>query len=131
MIRRPPRSTLFPYTTLFRSVSVERVLSGAGLNNIYQFIVSRVSSKEPEWLTREFQEHDPAAVIAKNALQKKSPACEEALDLFVEIYGAVAGNLALQVMATGGVYIGGGMAPKILPKIKEGKFVESFLSKGR
>lgn len=115
----------------FKRVSVERVLSGSGLYHIYQFINFREAGKEPEWLQNEFKEHDPAAVIAKNALQRKFSACEKALNLFVNIYGAVAGNLALQVMATGGVFIGGGMAPKILPIIQDGGFMKSFLSKGR
>ncbi|MEC7641313.1 MAG: glucokinase [Nitrospinota bacterium] len=111
----------------YKRVSVERVLSGYGLFHIYQFINSYHSFKEPDWLTKEFGEKDPAAVITGNIA--KSPACEKALNLFISIYGAVSGSLALQMLA--GVYLGGGIAPKIISKLKEGDFMEAFLAKGR
>ncbi|MFQ5716230.1 MAG: glucokinase [Nitrospinales bacterium] len=109
----------------YERVSVERVLSGAGLFHIYQFIVERFALRETELP----QDRDPAETIASCALAKQSPACEKALDLFVSIYGAVAGNMALQLLA--GIYVGGGIAPKVISKIKEGFFMESFLAKGR
>ena len=116
----------------FGHVSYERVLSGAGLFNIYQFL--RDSGRfgaEPGWLAARLSGEDPAAVIAEAARRKKSRLCAEALELFASIYGAAAGNLALQVMATGGVYIGGGIAPKITWKLKDGAFMKAFKDKGR
>lgn len=110
-------------------VSIERVLSGYGLSHIYRFIVQSGSLDEPGWLKRDLREQDAPAVIAQNALLKKSSACEKALDLFVSIFGAVAGNVALQALA--GIYLGGGIAPKIIAKLKEGAFMEAFLAKGR
>ena len=69
--------------------------------------------------------------ITRNALAAKSPLCEHALDIFVDVYGAEAGNLALKVMATGGVYVGGGIAPRILPRLRGPAFVKAFVAKGR
>ena len=86
---------------------------------------------EPDWLTEEFGQCDPASVISRNGLSKKFKPCEEALKLFVAVYGAVAGNLALQVMARGGVVIGGGIAPEILPLLKSDLFPEAFHDKGK
>lgn len=113
----------------FERVSNERLLSGAGLFDIYQFIVQHHALDEPQWLKKEFQADDPPSVVSLNALRKKSPACEKALDLFVSLYGAVAGNMALQILA--GIYVGGGIAPKIISKLKEDIFMEAFLAKGR
>lgn len=113
-------------------VSCERVLSGPGFKNIYDFLKStgRFGS-EPAWLTEEMQKMDPSAAITKAGLAKKSDLCVKTLDLFVSLYGAEAGNLALKAMATGGVYIGGGIAPKILDKLKGGTFMQAFFAKGR
>ena len=111
--------------------SIERVLSGPGLHNIYQFLIERHSYEEPSWLAQEIQNADPGVVITQNGLSRKSPACEKALEELVSFYGAIAGNVALQLMTRGGLYIGGGIAPKILPFIKSGLFMESFHSKGR
>jgi glucokinase len=116
----------------FGHVSYERILSGTGLSHLYQFLKdSRTSGKEPEWLSKMMKEKDPASVISEMARLKKNRLCEKALDLFVSIYGAAAGNLALEVMAIGGIYIGGGIAPKIVWKLKEGSFMEAFKNKGR
>ncbi len=115
----------------FDHVSNERVLSGSGLFNIYRFVRQQPSMREPEWLTRELQEKDPGEVVTRNGLSRKSPACHRALEMFVSIYGAVAGNLALQLLTGGGVYIGGGIAPKIISLIKAGEFMKAFLAKGR
>lgn len=111
--------------------SIERVLSGPGLHNIYQFLLECHSFEEPSWLAQEIQKGDPGEVITQNGLQGKSVACAKALEMLVSLYGAVAGDLALQLLARGGLYIGGGIAPKILPLIKSGLFMESFYSKGR
>lgn len=115
----------------FDSVSWERVVSGPGLHHIYRFLKDSAAAEEPEWLEKEMREGDPVAVISRTALSGISPLCVEALDLFVSLYGAEAGNLALKMMAFGGVYIAGGVAPKILPKMKEPRFLEAFLDKGR
>jgi len=113
-------------------VSYERVLSGAGLFNIYQFLRETGSfGTEPVWLAVQMEQDDPASVITEMARLKKSELCEEALDLFASIYGAAAGNVALQVMATGGMYLGGGIAPKIIWKLKDGTFMKAFTDKGR
>jgi glucokinase len=77
------------------------------------------------------REEDPAAVISEAAREKRSRLCSKALDLFVSVYGSAAGNLALQTMAVGGIYVGGGIAPKIIWKLKEGTFMEAFRNKGR
>jgi glucokinase len=110
-------------------VSCERIVSGPGLVNAYRFF--RDKGREPSWLAQELREGDPAAVISRNALDRKSPLCVQALDLFVSVYGAAAGNLALAIMATGGVYLGGGIAPKIVSKLQEPGFMNAFTAKGR
>ncbi|RJQ56936.1 MAG: glucokinase [Desulfobacteraceae bacterium] len=115
----------------FEHVSYERVLSGPGLLNIYRFLQDVKGGKEPDWLEDAIGQEDPPAVIAREALAGRSDLCERALDLFVSLYGAEAGNLALKTLATGGVYIGGGVAPKILEKLTSGIFMEAFLEKGR
>lgn len=116
----------------FGHVSYERVLSGAGLFHIYQFLKdSKRFGGEPEWLSKKMKEEDPPAVISEMAQLKKNRLCVLALGIFASIYGAAAGNLALQVMAVGGVYIGGGIAPKIVWKLKDGTFMEAFKDKGR
>jgi glucokinase len=112
-------------------VSVERVISGQGLFNIYQFLRDTGHAEEPAWLTDQMRRKDPPALITENGLTGKSPLCAQALDLFVSIYGAEAGNLALKVMATGGVYLGGGIAPRIIAKLKEPVFMNAFTDKGR
>lgn len=114
----------------FERVSIERVLSGSGLFDIYQFINQYNLFIETEWLEKEINEGDPAAVIANNGL-KNHKACRMALDMFVTIYGAVAGNLALQNMTRGGVFVGGGIAPKIADVMTGGLFMDAFLAKGR
>jgi glucokinase len=115
----------------FDHVSVERVLSGPGLFNIYSFIRTRRASEEPKWLTELLEEEDAGAVISEAALNHRDPECEHALAMFVDIYGAEASNLALKVLALGGVYLSGGIAPKILPALTDGRFLRAFLDKGR
>ncbi len=118
--------------TKFERVSLERVVSGLGLQNIYVFLRDTKRAEEPTWLGEEIKKSsNVGAVISKNGLEGKSAICEQTLDIFVSLYGAEAGNMALRLLATGGVYIGGGIAPKILPKLKEKPFLDSFLSKGR
>jgi glucokinase len=112
-------------------VSVERVVSGQGLLAIYQFLKDTGRAEEPTWLVEQMRHKDPPAVITENALGGKSSLCVQTLDLFVSIYGAEAGNMALKVMATGGVYLGGGIAPKIIAKLRDPAFMNAFTSKGR
>lgn len=112
-------------------VSFERVVSGPGLVNLYRFLRDTGRGEEPPWLAEQLRDGDQAAVISRNALDGRSPVCVQALDLFVSLYGAQAGNLALTVMATGGVFLGGGIAPQVLPKLKEPSFMNAFTAKGR
>ncbi len=115
----------------FDHVSYERVLSGPGLHTIYEFFRDTGRAAAPAPVAEEIAGGDAAAVISKYGLEGSPEICKKTLDLFVSIYGAEAGNLALKVMATGGVFIGGGIAPKILPKLREPVFLRSFVSKGR
>jgi glucokinase len=115
----------------FDHVSYERVLSGPGLHTIYRFLRDTQRAEEPAWLAEEMQQHDPAAIISGHALKGDAAICETALDVFAAIFAAEAGNLALKALATGGVYVGGGIAPKILPKLQEPLFLAAFRSKGR
>jgi glucokinase len=112
-------------------VSYEHVLSGPGLFNIYQFLKHSGYGEEPAWLTQQFNQSDPSAVIAEMGLSNNNKLCVQALDMLVSIYGAAAGNLALKFMALGGVYLGGGIAPKIVAKLQEGTFMRAFTDKGR
>ena len=112
-------------------VSVERVISGPGLFNIYQFLKDTGRDEEPTWLVDQMRHKDPPVVITENGLEGKSSLCMQALDLFVSLYGAEAGNMALKVMATGGVYLGGGIAPKIIAKLRDPVFMNAFTAKGR
>lgn len=124
---------LFNYLSeRFDHVSYERVLSGEGLFHIYQFLKdSKKFGPEPSWLSEKLKEEDAAEAISETARLRKDRLCVKALDLFTSIYGAAAGNLALQVMAVGGVYVGGGIAPKIIWKLKDGTFMKAFKNKGR
>ncbi|MGH7230174.1 MAG: glucokinase [Nitrospiraceae bacterium] len=111
-------------------VSYERVLSGAGLHNIYEFLRD-TKKNEPTWLAERLKAGDPAPIIAEVGLAKQAEICVQALDLFASIYGAEAGNLALKSMALDGVYLGGGIAPKLLAKLQDGTFMRAFAAKGR
>jgi glucokinase len=114
----------------YMHVSYERVLSGPGLHAIYDYV--RDSRKnEPTWLSEQIKAGDPAAVIAAAGLKGQAEIAKQALDLFASIYGAEAGNLALKAMSLNGVYLGGGIAPKLLAKLKDGTFMKSFTNKGR
>ncbi|MGB7921838.1 MAG: glucokinase [Pyrinomonadaceae bacterium] len=112
-------------------VSYERVLSGMGIYNIYSFLRDRGHEEEPAWLAEQIAKGDDAAAISHAALAGKSELAMRALDMFTSVYGAMAGNLALLMVATGGLYIGGGIAPKILEKMVDGTFMRAFLDKGR
>jgi len=112
-------------------VSCERVVSGMGLHNIYSFLRDRKIFEEPAWLAEEIAAGDKSAAVSKAALAGKAEIAVEALDMFVAAYGAMAGNLALTFKSSGGLYVGGGIAPKIIEKLKEGAFVRNYADKGR
>ncbi len=113
-------------------VSFERVLSGPGLMNVYRFLRQRAASSEPPWLAERLAaEEDHAHVIGEAALAGTDPVCVRALEIFVAVYGAEAANLALKTMALGGVFVAGGIAPKILPALRRGTFIEAFNDSGR
>jgi glucokinase len=123
---------LFRYLAArFGHVSYERIVSGPGLVNVYHFFRDTHRGEEPSWLTEELAHGDAAAAISRAAIAGKSPLAEHSLDLWISIYGAEAGNLALKLMATGGIYLGGGIAPKLVSKLAGPLFMEAFLSKGR
>jgi len=112
-------------------ISFERVVSGQGITNCYEFLREVRGVEEPQWLAERIASEDPNAVITELAMKAKSEICEKALDLFVSAYGAEAGNLALKVLSVGGLYVGGGIAPRILEKLKDGAFMKAFTDKGR
>ncbi len=112
-------------------VSWERVVSGMGLVSIYEFLSEHRQIETPAWLGAEMRDGDSAAAITHAAQAGRCPVCSETLDMFVKLYGVEAGNHALKIMATGGVYIGGGIAPRILDQLKGENFLHGFWSKGR
>jgi glucokinase len=112
-------------------VSWERVVSGPGLVHIYEFLRDTRHGDEPAWLTAELAGGDPAHAISRAAQEGRSITCEQALDLFVTLYGAEAGNLALKTMSSAGVYIGGGIAPRNVAWLQRGNFMRGFTAKGR
>jgi glucokinase len=115
-------------------VSVEMVCSGIGLPNIYRFLRDTRVDAEPEWLAERLAAAvDPAPVIAAAALDEAdpSPICIHTLQMFASVLAAEAGNMALRLMATGGIFVGGGIPPRILPVLRDERFVNTFRSKGR
>jgi glucokinase len=115
-------------------VSYERICSGQGLPNIYAYLKNSGHAAEPAWLAQQLDgADDPTPVIVDAALDNKKPCelCAATLRVFVSVLGAEAGNLALKVLATGGVYLGGGMPPHIIPALESGRFMEGFTRKGR
>jgi glucokinase len=112
-------------------VSYERVLSGPGLFHIYRYLRNSGGAPEPAWLSEAICHGDPSAAVSQAALEEQDPVCVSTLEMFTSIYGAEAGNLALKCLATGGIYIGGGIAPQILPALHRGSFMRGFTDKGR
>jgi glucokinase len=117
--------------TLRGRVSFERVVSGLGIKNIYKFLKDVEKLDEPRWLHDRMAAEDPNAVIGECAEDGTSSICFETMKTFASAYGAEAGNVALKVLATGGIYLGGGIAPKILKTMQNGFFIQAFLDKGR
>jgi glucokinase len=115
-------------------VSYERVCSGIGLPNIYAYLKDSGYAEEPAWMSEELAAAEDATPVIVNMALSQDRSCElckATLNTFVSILGAEAGNLALKVLATGGVYIGGGIPPRILPALESGAFMEAFRAKGR
>ncbi|HET6207069.1 MAG TPA: glucokinase [Terracidiphilus sp.] len=113
-------------------ISWERVISGMGMTNIYEFLRDVRGVEEPVWLAEEIASvEDPNRVITESGLAARSELCEKTLDMLVSAYGAEAGNLALKVMSVGGLYVGGGIGPRIIEKLKDGTFMKAFTDKGR
>ena len=117
--------------TLDGRVSLERVVSGLGIKNIYAFLRDVEKLDEPQWLKARLAAEDPNAVIGECAEDGSSWICFETMKLFAAAYGAETGNIALKVLATGGMYLGGGIAPKALKTLQSGAFIAAFLDKGR
>lgn len=116
----------------FAHVSYERILSGPGLYQLYRFLLDTQRERESGALLEDIERAEQQApLISALGLQGRSTACRRALELFVSIYGAEAGNVALKILAVGGLFIGGGIAPKILEVLKEGGFMKAFIAKGR
>jgi glucokinase len=112
-------------------VSFERVVSGQGLTNIYTFLRDQKHVEEPDWLRERMQVEDPNAVIGEVGEEGTSELCAKSLEMFAAAYGAEAGNMVLKVLATGGMYLGGGIAPKMLKTMQGGAFMQAFTDKGR
>ncbi len=112
-------------------VSYERIVSGPGLVDIYHWLIESGQYSEQTAIKSAIAKDDPASIISNAGLTKKDAACEQALQLFVKIYAQEAGNLALKSLSTGGIYLAGGIAPKILPALQSNVFIQSLLNKGR
>ena len=119
------------WRTLRGRVSYERVVSGLGIANVYAFLRDEKKMDEPQWLKDRMATEDPNAVIGELAESGESELCAHTMDLIISAYGAEAGNLALKILAVGGIYIGGGIAPKVLSIIRRGGFMKAFQDKGR
>lgn len=112
-------------------VSVERAVSGQGLCALYDFLVSQEHAAESPEVHRQMAHRDRGEVIGEHGLAGTDDACVRALNWFVSLYGAEAGNFALKTLPTGGLYVAGGIAPKIIEKLRDGNFMRAFLAKGR
>lgn len=115
----------------FGHVSWERVVSGMGIKSIYQFLTEARKERVPDWLMQRMQQEDPAAVISESAIKREDPVCAEAMDLFVRYLASEAASLVLKLKATGGLYLGGGIPPKILPLLQHENWMKHFSDNGR
>jgi glucokinase len=115
----------------YEHISWERLLSGPGIYTLYEFLRGRSGHPEPMWLKDQIAAGDPTAAVSQAGMEEKDPVCSNVLDLFVSLYGAEAGNVALKFLGTGGVFVGGGIAPKIMARMQSGAFLEAFTAKGR
>ena len=113
-------------------ISCERLLSGPGIKNIYDFLRDAGKAEEPRWLKDQIEAApDPPALISQLAAEGKAAICDQTMTIFVSIYGAETGNIALNFLSTGGIFIGGSVAAKNLSRMKDPIFMQSFLDKGR
>ncbi len=117
--------------TLGGRASFERVVAGIGIKNVYAFLRDDQKMEEPAWLKERMEKEDPNSVIGHCAEDGSSELCAETMSMFASAYGAMAGNVALTVLAMGGIYLGGGIAPKTLKTLQKGEFLKAFLDKGR
>jgi glucokinase len=115
----------------FDRVSVERIVAGPGFSAIYDFLVATGRGTESREMSRRLATGDRNATVSEAGVNGDDPVAERAVEIFVSLYGAAAGDLALVSRAVGGVYVGGGIAPKILPRLHTGEFLQAFRSKGR
>jgi glucokinase len=127
------QSKLLSYLqTRFGHVSFERVCSGSGIPNLYDYMLNSARYEEPEWLQKALTEaQDPTPVIVNTALARKAQICVATLDLYTQILAGVVGDMALKVFATGGLYLGGGIPPRILPCLQSQDFFDAVTYKGR
>ncbi len=117
--------------SVYGRVSIERVLSGPGLRNIYKFMRDVRRMPEVPEIAEQMHQEDPSAVITQAAMSGVSPLCSQVLDMFISFYGAEAGNAALRYLSVGGMFLGGGIAPKIIERMKGPGFMLAFATKGR
>lgn len=131
--RTDMEAQLFSYLKIkHRRVSWEHVVAGPGIYRLYYFLRDVMKREEPEWLKKEIEEKgDPSAVISQAGLEKKAPICEEVMQLFVQQLAREASSLVLKMKATGGLFFGGGIPPKILPLLKDPNFYDTFVDCGR
>jgi glucokinase len=116
----------------FKTVSFERILSGPGIKNVYDFLRDTKREQEPDWLREQMNAaKDPAALISQMALEKKAAICQQTMSIFVSVYGAEAGNCALKFMSLGGIFVGGSVAAKNISLMQGPEFLEAFFDKGR
>ena len=111
--------------------STERVVSGPGFSLLFDFLAESGRCPVPPELAAELQTGDRNALISRYGVEGRYPICSQAMDLFIDCFGAEAGNMALRGFSTAGVYVGGGISPKILPRLRDGRFVAAFEDKGR
>lgn len=115
----------------YKRVSYEVILGGHGLIRIYNYLVWSGYGETPDWLAQKISEGDAAAAISEAGMQGQCPVCEKALDVFVAIFAAEAGNAAVKFLAKGGIYLGGGISPRILKKLRQPLFLENFVNKDK
>lgn len=115
----------------FGHPSTERVVSGPGFSALYDFLKESGREEAPPELEAELAQGDRNAIISKHGVEGRYPICARVMELFLDCFGAEAGNMALRGFATGGVFVGGGIAPKILPRLQDGRFMKAFVAKGR
>lgn len=115
----------------YKHVSYERILSGPGLYNVFKFLIETKRETEKPDVLEEIKQGDSPKIISNLGVEGKSSACAHTLKIFSSIYGAETGNVALKMLSLGGIFLGGGIAPKILGVLKEGEFMKSYKGKGR